>query len=138
MRGATLAGAFLRRDFALARTYRASFVLQGFASAFVLVLLFAGLGVAVAAFTMAFKRGTALVGLITGALALLGGVWFPVTLLPGVVRWVAQLLPFTWGVAALRDCLLSGHVDLLRLTGLLVSGLVVLAAALWLFGASVA
>jgi len=245
MRGATLAGAFLRRDFAVARTYRASFVLQGFASAFVLVLLFqvgrlvdrapaaatatadlthgyfsfavvgtailgqeqatgtmeallatpampsavilgsalyelaqalllavvvltvggfvgvhvvlapvsllgsvvallglltlfAGLGVAVAAFTMAFKRGTALVGLITGALALLGGVWFPVTLLPGVVRWVAQLLPFTWGVAALRDCLLSGHVDLLRLTGLLVSGLVVLAAALWLFGASVA
>ena len=247
MRGATLAGAFLRRDLAVARTYRASFVLQGFASAFVLVLLFqvgrlvdrapaaatatatadlthgyfsfavvgtailgqeqatgtmeallatpatpsavilgsalyelaqalllavvvltvggfvgvhvvlapvsllgsvvallglltlfAGLGVAVAAFTMAFKRGTALVGLITGALALLGGVWFPVTLLPGVVRWVAQLLPFTWGVAALRDCLLSGHVDLLRLTGLLVSGLVVLAAALWLFGASVA
>ncbi len=243
MRGATLAGAFLRRDLAVARTYRASFVLQGFASAFVLVLLlqvgrlvdrapaaatadlthgyfsftvvgtailgqeqatgtmeallatpatpsavilgsalyelaqalllavvvlsvgafvgvhvvltpvallgsvvallglltlFAGLGVAVAAFTMAFKRGTALVGLITGALALLGGVWFPVTLLPGVVRWVAQLLPFTWGVAALRDCLLSGHVDVLRLTGLLVSGLVVMAAALWLFGASVA
>lgn len=40
MRGATLAGAFLRRDFAVARTYRASFVLQGFASAIVLVLLF--------------------------------------------------------------------------------------------------
>jgi len=40
MRGATLAGAFLRRDFAVARTYRASFVLQGSASAFVLVLLF--------------------------------------------------------------------------------------------------
>ena len=52
------------------------------------------------------------------------------------MRWVAQLLPFTWGVAALRDSLLSGHVDVLRLTGLLVSGLVVLAAALWLFGAS--
>ncbi len=257
MRSATLAGAFLRRDFAVARTYRASFVLQGFASAFVLVLLFqvgrlvdraptaatadlshgyfsfavvgtailglvqtalhsfavklgqeqatgtmeallatpaspsavilgsalyelaqalllavvvltvgsfvgvhvvlapvsllgsavallglltlfAGLGVAVAAFTMAFKRGTALAGLITGALALLGGVWFPVSLLPGAVRWVAQLLPFTWGVAALRDCLLSGHVDALRLAGLLISGVVVLAAALWLFGASVA
>jgi len=76
--------------------------------------------------------------LITGALALLGGVWFPVTLLPGAVRWVAQLLPFTWGVAALRDCLLSGHLDVLRLTGLLVSGVVVLGAALWLFGASVA
>ncbi len=193
MRSAALAGAFLRRDFAVARTYRASFVLQGFASAFVLVLLFqvgrlvdraptaatadlshgyfsfavvgtailglvqtalhsfavklgqeqatgtmeallatpaspsavilgsalyelaqalllavvvltvgsfvgvhvvlapvsllgsvvallglltlfAGLGVAVAAFTMAFKRGTALAGLITGALALLGCV----------------------------------------------------------------
>jgi len=62
-----------------------------------LLTLFAGLGVAVATFTMAFKRGTALVGLITGALALLGGVWFPVTLLPGVVRWVAQLLPFHLG-----------------------------------------
>ncbi len=46
---------------------------------------------------MAFKRGTALAGLITGALALLGGVWFPVTLLPGAVRAVAPLLPFTWG-----------------------------------------
>jgi hypothetical protein len=41
-------------------------------------------------------------------------------------------------VAARRDCLLSGHVDVLRLTGLLISGLVVLVAALWLFGASVA
>jgi len=100
--------------------------------------LFAGLGVAVGAFAMAFKRGTALAGLITGALSLLGGVWFPVTLLPGAVRWVAQLLPFTWGVAALRDCLLSGHVDALRLARLLVGGLVALAAAFWLFGASVA
>ncbi len=90
---------------------------------------------AVAAFTMAFKRGTALAGLLTGALALLGGVWFPIALLPGAVRWVAQLLPLTWGVAALRDCLLSGHLDVLRLTWLLVSGVVVLGAALWLFGA---
>ena len=46
---------------------------------------------------MVFKRGTALARLITGALALLGGVWFLVALLARAIRRVTRPLPFTWG-----------------------------------------
>ena len=44
--------------------------------------LFTSLGVAVAAFTIVFKRGTMLLALVVTALALLGGVYFPIEVLP--------------------------------------------------------
>jgi ABC-2 type transport system permease protein len=102
-----------------------------------LVSVFAGLGVLVAAFTVVFKRGSALGALVTVGLALLGGVYFPIGQLPGPVRWVADILPFTWGVDVLRHSLLFGQVDGLRFAGLLGSALVILPAALWVFQASV-
>ena len=44
--------------------------------------LFTSLGVAVAAFTIVFKRGTLLLALVVTGLALLGGVYFPIEVLP--------------------------------------------------------
>ncbi|WP_139977462.1 ABC transporter permease [Nocardioides litoris] len=102
-----------------------------------LVLVFASLGVLVAAFTIVFKRGNALGGLITAMLGLLGGVYFPVELLPGPLRLLAGALPFTWGVDALRASLLFGRVEWANLVGVLTAAAVLLPLSLWLFRAAV-
>lgn len=95
--------------------------------------LFAAVGIAVAAFTVVFKRGSTLAGLVSAALALFGGVYFPVAQLPQPVRWFADALPFTWGVTALRQSLLFGDVALTRLAGLVVGAAVALPVALLVF-----
>ena len=76
---------------------------------FVLSLLaFASLGVASAAFTLVLKRGDPLLWL-SGALSwLLGGVFFPVDMLPDGLRQAAQVLPITHALEAIRATLLAG------------------------------
>jgi ABC-2 type transport system permease protein len=92
--------------------------------------LFASLGVAVAAFTVVFKQTTALLGLVGSALALLGGVYFPIEVLPAPIEQVATALPFTWGLDVLRAALLDGKVDFGQLAGVFGSALLLLPVAL--------
>ena len=83
--------------------------LAGALVVFVLALLaFASLGVASAAFTLVLKRGDPLLWL-SGALSwLLGGVFFPVELLPIVLQRAALALPITHALEAERALLLAG------------------------------
>jgi ABC-2 type transport system permease protein len=76
------------------------------------VLFFAALGVVVAAFTIVFKQTTALVSLAVSALGLLGGAYFPSTVLPGPLQPVSDALPFSWALDVMRSALLSGDPDL--------------------------
>jgi ABC-2 type transport system permease protein len=98
-----------------------------------LLLLFASLGVLLAAFTIVFKQTTAILGLSVTALALLGGVYFPLELLPTPLQAVGEILPFTWGLDVMRDALLAGEVDAGRLTLLAVVSVAVLPVSLWVF-----
>jgi ABC-2 type transport system permease protein len=102
-----------------------------------LVVLFTSLSVVVAAFIVVFKQGGILTRLVGNGLAFLGGVYFPIALLPGPVRAVAQAVPFTWGVDALRASLLRGEVEPARVAGLVASAAVGLPIALWLFRVAV-
>ncbi|MFH1609384.1 MAG: ABC transporter permease, partial [Candidatus Bipolaricaulota bacterium] len=52
--------------------------------------------------TLRFKDADSLIGLVGNAAPLLGGVFFPVTLLPEPLRSLALVFPFTYGVDALR------------------------------------
>jgi ABC-2 type transport system permease protein len=99
--------------------------------------LFASLGVAVAAATVVFKRTTALLGMVVAGLALLGGVYFPVEVLPEPIEWLANALPFTWGVDVFRASLLGGDVDPVQLVGLLASAAMLVPLALLAFTAAV-
>jgi ABC-2 type transport system permease protein len=92
--------------------------------------LFASLGVAVAAFTVLFKRTTALLGMVISGLALLGGVYFPIDVFPEPLQVLANALPFTWGVDVLRASLLGGNVDPAQLAGLYGSAVALLPPAL--------
>jgi ABC-2 type transport system permease protein len=99
--------------------------------------LFASLGVAVAAFTVVFKRTTALLGMVITGLALLGGAYFPIELFPEPLQWMASALPFTWGLDVLRASLLGGNVDPAQLAGLFGSAATLLPFALLGFTAAV-
>lgn len=100
-------------------------------------LMFSAFGVLVAAFTVVFKQTTAALGLVGGVFAMLGGVYFPVALLPGALHALGAILPFTWGLDVMRGAVLNGDVDGARLAMLAAFDVVALPAALALFGLSV-
>jgi ABC-2 type transport system permease protein len=99
--------------------------------------LFASLGVAFAALTVLFKRTTALLGIVVTGLALLGGVYFPIEVMPEPIETIAKALPFTWALDVLRASLLGGDIDPVQLVGLFASVVVLLPLALLGFRASV-
>jgi ABC-2 type transport system permease protein len=99
--------------------------------------LFASLGVAVGGFTVVFKRAAAFLAMIITGLALLGGVYFPVDVLPTPIKEIAQVLPFTWALDVVRASLLGGDVDLVKLGGLLASAVILLPMALYGFALAV-
>ena len=98
--------------------------------------LFASLGVVVAASTMLFKKTAGLLAFIGPGLALLGGVYYPIDVLPAPLEAIARILPLTWGLEVVRAGLLGGDVDPLQLAALLLSVVVAIPLALMLFRAS--
>jgi len=92
--------------------------------------LFAALGIAVAALTVIVKRTIGLLGLMFAGIALLAGVYFPLSVLPDPLEWVAKALPVTWGLDVLRASLLGGNVDPAQLAGLFASAALLLPVAL--------
>jgi ABC-2 type transport system permease protein len=73
------------------------------AVAFLLYLLvMCGLGLASAGVIMVSKEGEPVSWAVSGAAGLLGGVYFPVEMLPGWLQSVARVLPTTHAVAIAR------------------------------------
>lgn len=105
-------------------------VLVALASA---VLVFAMLGVVLAAFTVVYKQLAALTGMVMTGLALLSGVYFPIKVLPDPLELVARVSPLTWGLDVLRGALLAGRADLLHLALLSSFAIVTVPVALAAF-----
>ena len=72
------------------------------------VLAFAGLGIISTSYLLLFKRGNPARWLIVGASSLLGGIMYPVSVLPGPLQWAARLIPVTYSLAGMREALLTG------------------------------
>jgi len=70
---------------------------------------FVGIGLISAAFILVFKQGSPIPSLMTTASALLGGVFYPVDVLPAWLAPISQLLPITHAVEAMRQILLTAH-----------------------------
>jgi ABC-2 type transport system permease protein len=72
------------------------------------ILSFSSFGILSAAFILAFKRGDP-VSYVFGALsALLGGVYFPVAVLPDLFQVFSRVLPLTYALSAMRSAILIG------------------------------
>lgn len=100
------------------------------------IVLFAALGVVVAAFTVVFKQTTALIGMIIPGVALLSGVYFPLDVLPRSLRLLAEASPFAWGLEVLRGGLLSGEQHVGRLLLLVATAAAGLPLSVLLFMAA--
>lgn len=86
------------------------------------VIAFSGLGILSASFTLRWKRGDPLAFFLGTASALLGGVYFPVEVIPGWLQKVAACIPLTYALSAMRGALLDGAA-----TSALVPDLLILA-----------
>jgi ABC-2 type transport system permease protein len=76
---------------------------------FLLTLLsFGALGIIAASFLIVFKRGEPITPFITAFFALLGNIFFPVKLLPPLLKTFSMLIPLPYSVEALRKLLTQG------------------------------
>lgn len=70
-------------------------------------LSFLGVGLLSASFILVYKTGNPF-GWVFGTVSgLLGGVVFPISLLPPWIRWVSHLLPVTYALSGMRKSLLA-------------------------------
>lgn len=72
------------------------------------VLAFVGLGVLSASYLLLFKRGNPARWIVISISALVGGMMYPVSVLPKVLKWVARLVPVTCSLRSMRASLLGG------------------------------
>lgn len=106
-----------------------------------IVAAHAGLGLVAAAFVVSFRTNATIPQAVLVLSTVLGGVYFPTSVLPAAVVPVAEWLPLTPGLRALRQTLLLGFPlsavasDLLHVVGLAALGLAVGVGSLrWSFG----
>jgi len=69
---------------------------------------FAALGILSSCFILLFKRGNPAAWVLNNFEGLLGGVYFPVAVLPFWLQWFSKLLPITYSVRALELALHKG------------------------------
>ena len=73
-------------------------------------LLFGGLGLLSSAFIMYFKRGDPVNWVLSAAFDLLSGIYFPVTVLPNLLKNFSQKLPTTAALDMWRLALIDGRM----------------------------
>lgn len=78
------------------------------------ILSFSGLGMLSASFIIVFKKGDPINFVFSGLSRFLGGVYFPITILPLWIRNISFLLPITYSLDGMRKAVLN-NADLLSL-----------------------
>ena len=103
-------------------------------------LAFAPFGVLMCAAVVLFKQTSAGAAFVVTALALLAGIYFPTTLLPGWIEWASEVQPFTASLDLLRHVLIGrpltggAGVEVAKLAGF---ALVMMPLGAWALDASV-
>ena len=69
---------------------------------------FSGLGIISASFIMVFKRGNPVGWIINSIEGLIGGVYFPVTVMPGYLQFMAKFFPITYAIRAIELAVYQG------------------------------
>ena len=95
---------------------------------------FSGLGILSAAFIVITKRGDPITFLVAQATTFLGGAYFPVSLMPEPLQWLARLTPAYYGIRGVREALLStGRQDVGDEIAILIAfAAILLPGSLWL------
>jgi ABC-2 type transport system permease protein len=72
------------------------------------VFAFAGLGILSASYQMLFKRGNPAKWMVIGIAGLVGGMMYPVSILPRPLQALARMIPITYSLEGMRAALLQG------------------------------
>ena len=100
------------------------------------VLTFSGLGILSASYLLVFKRGNPVNWAVVGLSSVVGGMMYPVSVLPKWLQVVARLIPVTYSLEGMRAAIL-GHASMRELwpslAGLLAFAAVVLPVSLLVF-----
>ncbi len=78
------------------------------------ILAFSGLGILSASYLLVFKRGNPVAWAVIGLSSVLGGMLYPVTVLPWPLRRLSRLVPVTYSLEGMRAALLN-HATLTEL-----------------------
>jgi ABC-2 type transport system permease protein len=78
------------------------------------VLAFVGLGILSASYLLVFKRGNPVNWAVIGVSSVVGGMMYPVSVLPRWLQVVARLIPVTYSLEGMRAALL-GHATMREL-----------------------
>ena len=108
LRSAISASTYLAAGVFFGMTYRAANIPAVLMVCGAALAAFAALGMFSAASTLVLKRGDPVLWLVATLSWLLGGVFFPVALLPPALQRAAAFLPITHALDALRATLLNG------------------------------
>jgi ABC-2 type transport system permease protein len=84
------------------------------------ILAFSGIGAVSGSFILVYKQGNPIRWLYGGAATLLGGVYYPLSMLPDWLRPLSVLFPITHSLEGMRMALLAGAGPSEVLTQLLV------------------
>jgi ABC-2 type transport system permease protein len=72
------------------------------------ILAFVGLGILSASYQILFKRGNPAKWIVLGLAGLVGGMMYPVSVLPKPLRVLARFIPVTYSLEGMRAALLAG------------------------------
>jgi len=72
------------------------------------VIAFASIGIVAAGVIMVIKRGDPVTTLFSSVATLVGGVFYPIEIMPEWLQMLARLLPLTYSLRAMRMALLNG------------------------------
>jgi ABC-2 type transport system permease protein len=78
------------------------------ASLLLAIIAFASIGIISASIIMIIKRGEPITALFNAFAVLIGGIYYPVEILPDWLELPAKLLPITYALRAMRFSLLTG------------------------------
>ncbi len=78
-----------------------------FIAILLMIFAYAGIGATIAAFGLLTRRGNSLRTVVGEISIALGGVIFPIQLLPKELKFIANLLPITHGINIVRNALVS-------------------------------
>lgn len=107
---------------------------------FLTITSFMGVGIMSAGFIMVLKKGRPLNWIFTTLSMLLGGVYYPISVLPDWMQKCAHFFPITYALEGIRQSMLNGAnfreiaPNLIALTAFTI---IVLPASLWVFSIAV-
>ena len=127
-----IAGLWFHVD--LARTSWAGFVI----TLLVAGAAFTALGILLGAVTLVVKRGDVLVGMVIYAMGLISGAFFPVSVLPGWLRPIGRVVPTRFAFDGVRSAVFLGHGWVVDAVALVITTIVGVPVAVWVFGLAVA